>query len=77
MEPHPACISDDDLPGSRQARRSCSEAVMVQAAQTPLRAADDPVEQLSPQLGVRTTEIEGREEHRVKRKSTAEEGSQD
>lgn len=38
-----------------------------------MRAADDPVEQLSPQLGVRTPEIEGREERHVKRKPTAEE----
>jgi hypothetical protein len=50
---------------------------MVQAAPTPLRAADDPVEQLGPQLGVRTPEIEGREEHRVKRKPAAEESTQD
>jgi hypothetical protein len=50
------------------ARQSCMEAVMVQAAQTPLRSAADPVEQLSLQLGVRMPEIEGREEHRVKRK---------
>ena len=42
-----------------------------------MRAADDPAEQFSPQLGVRTPEIESREEHRVKRKPTAEEGTQD
>jgi hypothetical protein len=42
-----------------------------------MRAADDPAEQFGPQLGVRTAEIEGREKHRVKRKPTAEEGSQD
>lgn len=37
-----------------------------------MRAADDPVEQLSPQLGVSTPEIESREEHRVKCMPTAE-----
>jgi hypothetical protein len=50
---------------------------MVQAAQTPLRAADDPIQQPSPQLGIRTPEIEGCKEHRVKRKPTAEESTQD
>jgi hypothetical protein len=50
---------------------------MVHAAQTPSRAADDPVEQLSPQLGVRPPEIEDRKKHRVKHKPTAEEGTQD
>ena len=60
---HPPCIADDDLPGYAGA------SVML--------AADDPAEQLSPQLGVRTPEIESREEHRVKRKPTAEEGTQD
>jgi hypothetical protein len=53
---------------------------MVQAAQTPLPPlwpADDPAEQLCPQLGVRTPEIEGREEHRVKREPTAEKDTQD
>jgi hypothetical protein len=58
--------------------RLCSKAVVVKTAQPPLRAAaDDPVDQLSPQLGVRTPEIEGREERRVKREPTAEEGTQD
>jgi hypothetical protein len=51
---------------------------MVKAAQLLARAAaDDPVDQPSPQLGVRSPEIAGREERRVKRKPTAEEGTQD
>jgi hypothetical protein len=60
---YPAYIADDDLPGY--------------AGASVMRAADDPVEQFSPQLGVRTAEIEGREKHCVKRKPTAEEGTQD
>jgi hypothetical protein len=51
---------------------------MVKAAQPPLRAmADNAVNELSAQLRVRSPEIEGHEERRVKRKPSADERTQD
>jgi hypothetical protein len=58
--------------------RLWSRMEMVKAAQPPLRAmADNAVNELSAQLRVRSPEIEGHEERRVKRKPSADERTQD
>src|SRR5260370_33072861 len=71
-------LMDINKPNCRPCLKAAySRTEMVETAQLPLRAADDPVDQLSPQLGVRTPEVEGREERCVKRGPTSEEDTQD
>ena len=63
---------------AKKQRHLCSKAVVMEATQLLAQAAaDHPVDQFSAQLGVRTPEIEGRKERRVKRHPTAEEDTQD
>jgi phage portal protein BeeE len=63
---------------AKKQRHLCSKAVVMEATQLLAQAAAaHPIDQLSAQLEVRTPEIEGRKERRVKRHPTAEEGTQD